>query len=148
MYKKLKSSAYQNKSEFIQDLSLIYSNCYLYNTDVNSVLRLYADCLREKWSSLMRKVPNIQIRSKQDLFQMLNRNFSKEPKEIAIEQANLSESQNLRLSSYQRFFLQREKRLHFPFGEQPACIRSGFEMGQFDENDEFRFFFCSSFPPF
>jgi hypothetical protein len=146
MYKKLKSSSYQNKNEFIQDLNLIFSNCYLYNTDVNSPLRLYAECLREKWIVLMRKVPNIQIRSKEDLSDMLNCDFSKEPERISNEPKSLSESQNLHLSSYQRFLLQREKRLQLPFGDQPACIRSGFEMGQFDENDEFRFF-CNSFPP-
>lgn len=61
MAKKLKEHEYQSKAEFCRDLNLIYDNCMQYNQQEESPLRTAVRLLREKWTLLLNKVPDIII---------------------------------------------------------------------------------------
>lgn len=63
MHKKLKNHEYLSKGQFIHDLMLIYDNCMTYNTASDSPLRTAVRLLREKWSLLLAKVPDICIQT-------------------------------------------------------------------------------------
>jgi transcriptional activator SPT7 len=63
MSKKLKNKEYNSKEEFLNDLELIHSNCFTYNTDETSAIRKSSSLLREKWLLLMHRVPDIYITS-------------------------------------------------------------------------------------
>lgn len=61
MGKKLKAQEYNNKQQFIDDLNLIYSNCFTYNTAEDSIYRQHIQMLRDKWTYLLKSVPDIVI---------------------------------------------------------------------------------------
>ena len=90
MSKKLKSSQYQSKKEFTDDLFLIYKNCLTYNTrpvsahisegfkqrslkETNtffiqdSIYREHAFKMEEKTRVLLQSVPNIHIRTRAEI---------------------------------------------------------------------------------
>ncbi|CAG8591540.1 4792_t:CDS:10, partial [Paraglomus occultum] len=57
MTKKLKSSQYQSKKEFADDLFLIYKNCLTYNTRPDSIYREHAFKMEEKTRVLLQNPP-------------------------------------------------------------------------------------------
>lgn len=56
--KKVKNQNYRNSEEFIEDLYLIYSNCFEYNTDPKSIYRYHAEKMREKTNELLEEFPD------------------------------------------------------------------------------------------
>lgn len=67
MFKKLKASSYSSKADFQADLDLIHDNCYRYNTTEGSPYRMHIRELRERWVVLMRTVPDIIVRAKEEI---------------------------------------------------------------------------------
>lgn len=65
MYKKLKSLEYLNKQQFLDDLNLIYENCYLYNAEVDSPFRKNVNYLRDRWITLLTAVPEISVQPRE-----------------------------------------------------------------------------------
>ncbi len=63
MMRKLKGMIYNSKREFQADLNRIYNNCFTYNTDPSSTLRLHITLLKDKWTRLMAEVPEIEIKT-------------------------------------------------------------------------------------
>lgn len=61
MSKKLKAQEYSSKQQFVDDLQLIYSNCFTYNTAEDSIYRQHVQMLRDKWTYLMKTVPDIVV---------------------------------------------------------------------------------------
>lgn len=61
MGKKLKNQEYNSKQQFIDDLNLIYSNCFTYNTAEDSIYRQHIQMLRDKWTYLLKSVPDIVV---------------------------------------------------------------------------------------
>lgn len=61
MSKKIKSQEYTSKQQFIDDLNLIFSNCFLYNSAEDSIYRQHIQMLRDKWTYLLKSVPDIVI---------------------------------------------------------------------------------------
>lgn len=61
MGKKLKTQEYNNKQHFLDDLNLIYSNCFMYNTAEDSIYRQHIQMLRDKWTYLLKSVPDIVV---------------------------------------------------------------------------------------
>lgn len=59
--KKLKNQEYNNKQQFIDDLNLIFSNCFTYNTAEDSIYRQHIQMLRDKWTYLLKSVPEIVV---------------------------------------------------------------------------------------
>ena len=59
MSKKLKAQEYTSKQQFGDDLNLIYTNCFTYNTAEDSIYRQHVQMLRDKWTYLMKTVPDI-----------------------------------------------------------------------------------------
>ncbi|EJD08192.1 uncharacterized protein FOMMEDRAFT_164896 [Fomitiporia mediterranea MF3/22] len=56
MIRKIKQKSYKSKVEFQDDFELIWSNCFVYNTDDNHPLRMCAKRLREKAIRLLKNV--------------------------------------------------------------------------------------------
>ncbi|THH03070.1 hypothetical protein EW145_g6557 [Phellinidium pouzarii] len=56
MLKKVKQKQYKSKAEFSDDLELIWSNCFVYNTGDNHPLRMCAKRLQEKAIRLLKNV--------------------------------------------------------------------------------------------
>ncbi|KAF9963314.1 Transcriptional activator spt7, partial [Modicella reniformis] len=65
--KKLKSFAYQSKSQFANDLYLIYSNCLLYNSDPSSVYRKHAIAMKKRTQQLLETVQDVVIRDRAEV---------------------------------------------------------------------------------
>ncbi|KAF9902075.1 Transcriptional activator spt7, partial [Lobosporangium transversale] len=65
--KKLKSFAYQSKTQFANDLYLIYSNCLLYNSDPSSVYRKHAIAMKKKTQQLLETVQDVVIRDRAEV---------------------------------------------------------------------------------
>ncbi|KAI8601118.1 hypothetical protein EDD21DRAFT_115910 [Dissophora ornata] len=65
--KKLKSFAYQSKTQFANDLFLIYSNCLLYNLDPSSVYRKHAIAMKKKTQQLLDTVQDVVIRDRAEV---------------------------------------------------------------------------------
>lgn len=65
--KKLKSFAYQSKTQFANDLYLIYSNCLLYNSDPSSVYRKHAVAMKKKTQQLLETVQDVVIRDRAEV---------------------------------------------------------------------------------
>lgn len=63
MLRKLKAMVYNSRREFLADLNRIYNNCFTYNTDPGSMLRVHVTMLRDKWVRLLAEVPEIEIRT-------------------------------------------------------------------------------------
>lgn len=67
MIKKLKSFAYKSKKEFVADLSLIWSNCLLYNADPNHPLRKKALYMRKEMDKIVPLIPDITVRDRAEV---------------------------------------------------------------------------------
>lgn len=67
MIKKLKSFTYKSKKEFVTDLSLIWSNCLLYNADPNHPLRKKALYMRKETDKLVPLIPEIVVRDRAEV---------------------------------------------------------------------------------
>lgn len=67
MIKKLKSFAYKSKKDFVGDLSLIWSNCLLYNADPNHPLRKKALYMRKETDKLVPLIPDITVRDRAEV---------------------------------------------------------------------------------
>lgn len=67
MFKKLKTSVYKSKSEFVIDLNLIWDNCLKYNQDMNHPLRRMANGMRKEAEKLIPLIPNLTIRPRAEV---------------------------------------------------------------------------------
>ncbi|KAI8055791.1 hypothetical protein BDF22DRAFT_741079 [Syncephalis plumigaleata] len=59
--KKLKEFKYQSKQEFVDDLMLIYRNCFTYNTEPGNVYRKSAQQMQKKTERLINFIPDLSI---------------------------------------------------------------------------------------
>ena len=67
MTKKLKQFTYKSKQEFVDDLNLIWSNCFKYNADPNHHLRKNAEAMRKTSNALIPLIPDIVIRDRAEV---------------------------------------------------------------------------------
>lgn len=67
MTKKLKSTAYKSKAEFVADLELIWGNCLKYNADLGHALRRNANMMKKESEKLIPLIPDITIRSRAEV---------------------------------------------------------------------------------
>ncbi|KAM0811189.1 putative Bromo domain-containing protein [Seiridium cardinale] len=67
MTKKLKSTAYKSKAEFVADLNLIWDNCLRYNQDMNHPLRRMANGMRREAEKLIPLIPDLVIRPRAEV---------------------------------------------------------------------------------
>lgn len=65
--KKLKSLSYNSKSEFVDDLMLIWNNCLTYNADPKHFLRAHAIAMQKLTQKLVASIPNITIKVRSEL---------------------------------------------------------------------------------
>lgn len=65
--KKLKSFQYSCKSEFVEDLMLIWKNCLAYNSDPRHFLRTHALAMQKKTHSLIPLIPDIRVRDRTEV---------------------------------------------------------------------------------
>jgi hypothetical protein len=68
MTKKVKRQQYRSSREFIEDLYLIYSNCFEYNTDPQSIYRHHAQKMKEKTDLLLVDFPDYDMGHAETLF--------------------------------------------------------------------------------
>ncbi|KAI9707562.1 MAG: Transcriptional activator spt7 [Candelina mexicana] len=67
MTKKLKGLQYKSKQEFVADLNLIWSNCLLYNDNLEHFLRKHAIYMRKETEKLVPLIPDITIRDRAEV---------------------------------------------------------------------------------
>ncbi|KAI9724980.1 MAG: hypothetical protein M1812_000256 [Candelaria pacifica] len=67
MTKKLKGLQYKSKQEFVADLNLIWSNCLLYNDNLEHFLRKHAIYMRKETEKLVPLIPDIVIRDRAEV---------------------------------------------------------------------------------
>lgn len=67
MTKKLKSTSYKSKAEFVSDLELIWGNCLKYNADMGHALRRNANMMKKESEKLIPLIPDITIRSRAEV---------------------------------------------------------------------------------
>lgn len=67
MTKKLKSTQYKSKAEFVADLELIWGNCLKYNADLGHALRRNANMMKKESEKLIPLIPDITIRSRAEV---------------------------------------------------------------------------------
>ncbi|KAF3018943.1 Transcriptional activator spt7 [Neopestalotiopsis sp. 37M] len=67
MTKKLKSTQYKSKAEFVADLNLIWDNCLRYNQDMNHPLRRMANGMRREAEKLIPLIPDLVIRPRAEV---------------------------------------------------------------------------------
>ncbi|KAL4897024.1 hypothetical protein BDV59DRAFT_83390 [Aspergillus ambiguus] len=67
MTKKLKALQYKSKQEFVDDLNLIWSNCFKYNTNPDHFLRKHALYMRKETEKLVPLIPDIVIRDRAEV---------------------------------------------------------------------------------
>lgn len=67
MTKKLKLLSYKSKTEFVNDLDLIWSNCLKYNGDLNHPLRRNANSMRKEADKLIPLIPDLAIRPRAEV---------------------------------------------------------------------------------
>lgn len=65
--KKLKGFQYKSKSDFVEDLMLIWNNCLKYNADPNHFLRVHANAMRSKTLQLIPLIPDITVRDRAEV---------------------------------------------------------------------------------
>ncbi|GEQ70503.1 hypothetical protein JCM33374_g4181 [Metschnikowia sp. JCM 33374] len=65
--KKLKSLAYNSKTEFVDDLMLIWNNCLMYNADPKHFLRAHALAMQKRTQKLAPSIPDIVIRNRSEI---------------------------------------------------------------------------------
>lgn len=62
MFKKIKTFEYNSKKEFADDLYLIWSNCFTYNTHPESIYRKHAAAMKKRTNELHKRIPEITLR--------------------------------------------------------------------------------------
>lgn len=67
VHKKLKGLQYKSKTEFVDDLMLIWNNCLKYNADPNHFLRVHANAMRAKTLQMIPFIPDITIRDRAEV---------------------------------------------------------------------------------
>lgn len=67
MTKKLKALQYKSKREFVDDLNLIWSNCFKYNTNPEHFLRKHAMYMKKETEKLVPLIPDIVIRDRAEV---------------------------------------------------------------------------------
>ncbi|KAB8228550.1 SAGA histone acetyltransferase complex subunit SPT7 [Aspergillus alliaceus] len=67
MTKKLKALQYKSKQEFVDDLILIWSNCFKYNTNPDHFLRKHALYMKKETEKLVPLIPEIVIRDRAEV---------------------------------------------------------------------------------
>ncbi|KAL2868228.1 SAGA histone acetyltransferase complex subunit SPT7 [Aspergillus lucknowensis] len=67
MTKKLKALQYKSKQEFVDDLNLIWSNCFKYNTNPEHFLRKHAMYMKKETEKLVPLIPEIVIRDRAEV---------------------------------------------------------------------------------
>ena len=67
MTKKLKQLSYKSKQEFVDDLSLIWSNCLKYNAEPSHFMRRHALAMRKLSETLIPLIPDIVIRDRAEV---------------------------------------------------------------------------------
>lgn len=67
MTKKLKALQYKSKQEFVDDLNLIWANCFKYNTNPEHFLRKHALYMRKETEKLVPLIPEIIIRDRAEV---------------------------------------------------------------------------------
>lgn len=67
MTKKLKSTQYKSKADFVGDLNLIWDNCLRYNQDMNHPLRRMANGMRREAEKLIPLIPDLVIRPRAEV---------------------------------------------------------------------------------
>lgn len=65
--KKLKGLAYNSKSEFVDDLMLIWSNCLTYNADPKHFMRAHAIAMQKRTQKLVATIPDITIKNRLEI---------------------------------------------------------------------------------
>ncbi|GAQ34434.1 transcriptional activator spt7 [Aspergillus tubingensis] len=67
MTKKLKALQYKSKQEFVDDINLIWSNCFKYNTNPEHFLRKHALYMKKETEKLVPLIPDIVIRDRAEV---------------------------------------------------------------------------------
>lgn len=67
MTKKLKALQYRSKQEFVDDLNLIWANCFKYNTTAEHVLRKHAMYMKKETEKVVPLIPDIVIRDRAEV---------------------------------------------------------------------------------
>jgi transcriptional activator SPT7 len=67
MTKKLKALQYKSKQEFVDDINLIWSNCFKYNTNPEHFLRKHAMYMKKETEKLVPLIPEIVIRDRAEV---------------------------------------------------------------------------------
>ncbi|PYH76726.1 histone acetyltransferase SAGA/ADA, catalytic subunit PCAF/GCN5 [Aspergillus uvarum CBS 121591] len=67
MTKKLKALQYKSKQEFVDDINLIWSNCFKYNTNPEHFLRKHALYMKKETEKLVPLIPEIVIRDRAEV---------------------------------------------------------------------------------
>ncbi|CDR46686.1 CYFA0S25e00936g1_1 [Cyberlindnera fabianii] len=65
--KKLKTFQYKSKTEFVDDVMLIWKNCFTYNTDPRHFLRAHALAMQKKSQQLIPLIPEITVRERAEV---------------------------------------------------------------------------------
>jgi len=65
--KKLKNFQYKSKTEFVDDVMLIWKNCLTYNSDPKHFLRAHAIAMQKKALTLIPLIPDITIRDRSEV---------------------------------------------------------------------------------
>lgn len=89
MLKKVKQRQYKSKREFKDDLDLIWSNCFAYNSSENHPLRLCATRLKAKAEKLLRHITDRKPRTDPDI-----------PEELANPNATSTHRLSIKLNGH------------------------------------------------
>ncbi|KAH8427010.1 SAGA histone acetyltransferase complex subunit SPT7 [Aspergillus melleus] len=67
MTKKLKALQYRSKQDFVDDVNLIWTNCFKYNTNPDHFLRKHAMYMKKETEKLVPLIPDIQIKDRAEV---------------------------------------------------------------------------------
>ncbi|KIY51471.1 hypothetical protein FISHEDRAFT_36889, partial [Fistulina hepatica ATCC 64428] len=135
MTRKVKNKQYKSKREFQDDLDLIWSNCFTYNSSDNHPLRQCASRLRAKAECLLRYVTDRKDRANPPIPSQLS---SDAPSSNGIARRKVngvrpgtSLSRSVSSETYP------QSRKHQSFAESPAILRTRAGMSEFMDIDNF-----------
>lgn len=66
MTKKLKGCEYNSKREIVDDLNLIWANCFTYNVDPTNIYRIMGEKMKAKSDALIPLIPDIVVQVRAD----------------------------------------------------------------------------------
>lgn len=162
--KKLKAFVYNSKQDFLDDLQLIWSNCFKYNVIEGNVYVLYAQQMKARTEALSSKIPDLNVHNKDEAFESdLNVSMSSlpstelpPPSPLEPEEIPFVHDENDHVNSFRENFI--EKR-YFHMQMRKKLIQNNFpllrdscRMGDFlSQNANADFFpeldyFVDSFP--